>query len=155
MTKTVRSRFDHEIGQQVEGCTILEKRVVIPPEPSERRLGVYEYVVDAPPRTGKATRPPEAVDNARTGTGFGPGTGLLHARNPRRTEPGGDPSRPVPLALFAFAPRETCPARSGGQAGRHQFVVNDQVAVLAVPSAFRATTRQRYVVRLLSGEGGV
>lgn len=56
MTKTIRSRFDHEIGEQVEGCTILEKRVIIPPEPAERRLGVYEYVVDAPPLPEKATR---------------------------------------------------------------------------------------------------
>ena len=42
-TKTVRSRFSHEIGEKVEGCTILEKRVVIPPVPAERRLGVYDY----------------------------------------------------------------------------------------------------------------
>jgi hypothetical protein len=49
MTKTVRSRFNHEVGEQVEGCTILEKRVIIPPCPNERRLGVYDYVVEAPP----------------------------------------------------------------------------------------------------------
>jgi hypothetical protein len=48
-TKTVRSRFSHEVGEQVEGLTILEKRVIIPPEPSQRRLGVYDYVVEVPP----------------------------------------------------------------------------------------------------------
>jgi hypothetical protein len=56
MTKTVRSRFNHEIGEQVEGCTILEKRVVIPPEPSLRRLGVYDYVVEVPPEPAKPVR---------------------------------------------------------------------------------------------------
>src|SRR5947209_19272356 len=49
LTKMIRSRFDHEVGQQVGGCTILEKRVIIPPEPRERRLGVYDYLVEAPP----------------------------------------------------------------------------------------------------------
>src|SRR5438270_2257735 len=53
MTKTIRSRFDHDIGQQVGGCTILEKRVIIPPDPQERRLGVYDYVVEAPPVVAK------------------------------------------------------------------------------------------------------
>jgi hypothetical protein len=54
-TKTVRSRFSHEIGQQVEGCTIVEKRVIIPPDPKERRLGVYDYVVEVPPMAADAT----------------------------------------------------------------------------------------------------
>ena len=49
MTRTVRSRFDHEIGGTVEGCLILEKRVVIPPAPAERRLGVFDYLVEGPP----------------------------------------------------------------------------------------------------------
>lgn len=53
MKKTIRSRMNCEIGQQVEGCTVLEKRIVIPPEPRERRLGVYEYVVEAPPAVEK------------------------------------------------------------------------------------------------------
>jgi len=48
-TKTVRSRFSHEVGEKVEGFTIIEKRVIIPPEPSLRRLGVYDYVVEVPP----------------------------------------------------------------------------------------------------------
>ena len=59
MTKTVRSPFNHEIGGKVEGCTILEKRVVIPPNPAEQRRGVYDYLVEVPPlpvnaRSGKA-----------------------------------------------------------------------------------------------------
>jgi hypothetical protein len=48
VTKTVRSRSRFEIGQKVENCTILAKSVIIPPDPIERRLGVYEYVVEAP-----------------------------------------------------------------------------------------------------------
>jgi hypothetical protein len=59
MTKTVRSPFNHEVGGTVEGCTILEKQVVIPPDPVERRRGVYDYLVEVPPlpvsaRSGKA-----------------------------------------------------------------------------------------------------
>ena len=58
LTKTVRSRFSHEAGEKVEGCTIIEKRVIIPPNPSERRLGVYDYLVEVPPAVVKprATR---------------------------------------------------------------------------------------------------
>jgi hypothetical protein len=59
MTKTIRSPFNHEVGGTVEGCTILEKREVIPPNPAEHRRGVYDYLVDVPPlpvgaRSGKA-----------------------------------------------------------------------------------------------------
>jgi hypothetical protein len=59
-TKMVRGRYDHEIGEQVEGCTILERRVVIPPDLQERRLGVYDFLVEAPaavekPRSRRAT----------------------------------------------------------------------------------------------------
>jgi hypothetical protein len=49
ITKTVRSRFPHEVGEKVEGCTILEVRVVIPPNPAEQRRGVYDYTVEVPP----------------------------------------------------------------------------------------------------------
>jgi hypothetical protein len=49
LTKTVRSRFNHEVGQKVEGCTILERTVIIPPDPTERRLGVYDYLVEVAP----------------------------------------------------------------------------------------------------------
>jgi hypothetical protein len=71
MTKTIRSPFNHEVGGAVEGCTILEKRVVIPPDPVERRRGVYDYVVSVPPlpaSTGSAktakSRPAKAASPA-------------------------------------------------------------------------------------------
>ncbi|HWB99244.1 MAG TPA: hypothetical protein VG672_21190 [Bryobacteraceae bacterium] len=53
LTKTLRSRFSHEVGEKVEGFTILEKRVIIPPDPVERRLGVYDYLVEVPPEAEK------------------------------------------------------------------------------------------------------
>lgn len=53
LTKTVRSRFSHEIGEKVEGCTILQRRIIIPPVPAERRLGVYDYEVEVPPTVEK------------------------------------------------------------------------------------------------------
>ena len=53
MMRTIRSRFNHEVGGMVEGCIILEKRIVIPPEPTTRRLGVYEYIVEGPPLAAK------------------------------------------------------------------------------------------------------
>src|SRR5262249_25717295 len=53
LTKTVRSRFDHQIGENVEGCKILERRVVIPPDPIEKRRGVYDYLVEVPPAPEK------------------------------------------------------------------------------------------------------
>ena len=56
ITKTVRSRFDHEIGGTVEGGIILEKRVVIAPDPVERRRGVFEYVVEVPPTEAKPSK---------------------------------------------------------------------------------------------------
>jgi hypothetical protein len=72
MTKTIRSPFNHEVGGTVEGCTILEKRVVIPPDPTERRRGVYDYLVDVPPLpagagSGKAarSRPSKAASPAQ------------------------------------------------------------------------------------------
>ena len=46
MTKTVRSRFNHEVGESVEGCRILEKTVVAPPNEVERRRGIYDYLVE-------------------------------------------------------------------------------------------------------------
>src|SRR4051794_14775774 len=63
ITKTVRSRFNHEVGEKVEGCTILERRIVIPPQPSERRLGVYDYLVEVPPT---AVKPRETHERAKT-----------------------------------------------------------------------------------------
>src|SRR5215472_5379114 len=49
ITKTVRSRFFHQVGEKVEGCNILEVTVVIPPAPEENRRGVYDYLVEVPP----------------------------------------------------------------------------------------------------------
>lgn len=53
LTKTVRSRFDHQVGENVEGCKIIERRVVIPPDPVEKRRGVYDYLVEVPPAPEK------------------------------------------------------------------------------------------------------
>jgi hypothetical protein len=68
-TKTVRSRFSHEVGGEVEGCRILEKRIVIPPDLVERRRGVYDYVVEVAPapakELGKAPARRAAVTGAR------------------------------------------------------------------------------------------
>jgi hypothetical protein len=62
LTKTVRSRFSHEVGDKVEGCTIIEKIVVAQPVPAEQRRGIYDYIVEVPPAPPKeirkrATRP--------------------------------------------------------------------------------------------------
>jgi hypothetical protein len=65
LTKTIRSRFSHEVGENVEDCKILEKRVVIPPDPVEKRRGVYEYLVEAPPLPVKA-RATRGEPRART-----------------------------------------------------------------------------------------
>ena len=54
MTKTVRSRFNHEVGESVEGCKILEKTVVAPPNEVERRRGIYDYLVEVLPAAMKA-----------------------------------------------------------------------------------------------------
>ena len=40
----------------MEGCTILERKVIIPPNPVERRLGVYDYLVEVPPAPVKAVK---------------------------------------------------------------------------------------------------
>ena len=56
ITKTVRSRFNHEVGEQVEGGTILERKIIIPPDPAQNRRGVYDYVVEVPPAAAKPVR---------------------------------------------------------------------------------------------------
>jgi hypothetical protein len=56
LTKTVRSRFNHEVGDKVEGCTILEKHVIAPPVPAEQRRGIYDYVVEVAPAPVKETK---------------------------------------------------------------------------------------------------
>jgi hypothetical protein len=52
LTKTIRSRFNHELGENIEGCKILEKKIIIPPDSVERRRGIYDYLVEVPPATG-------------------------------------------------------------------------------------------------------
>jgi hypothetical protein len=64
-TKTVRSRFDHQVGEKVEGFVIVERREVIPPNPAEMRRGVYEYVVEVPPAPA-ASRAPRGTGTRRT-----------------------------------------------------------------------------------------
>ncbi len=54
ITKTVRSRFNHEVGEKVEGGTILERKIIIPPDPAQNRRGVYDYVIEVPPAPVKA-----------------------------------------------------------------------------------------------------
>jgi hypothetical protein len=61
MTKTVRSRFNHDVGENVEGCKILEKSIVSPPNEVERRRGIYDYLVEAPPAMVKPRPSREAA----------------------------------------------------------------------------------------------
>lgn len=74
LTKTVRSRFNHEVGEKVEGCTIIEKIVVAPPVPAEQRRGIYDYIVEVPPAPVKeprkrASRPAgESTSSSRSST---------------------------------------------------------------------------------------
>src|SRR6266853_1986029 len=65
MTKTVRSRFNHDVGENVEGCKILEKVIVAPPNEVERRRGIYDYLVEAKPAVMKATAASREVAPAR------------------------------------------------------------------------------------------
>jgi hypothetical protein len=67
MTKTVRSRFDHEVGESVEGYKILEKSIIAPPDPIEKRRGIYDYLVEMPPEIVKtrSSREPAAREAAR------------------------------------------------------------------------------------------
>jgi hypothetical protein len=87
VTKTVRSRFDHQIGDSVEGCKILEKRVIIPPQPSEQRRGVYDYVVEVPPVVvqahvpGSGRRKPVAK-SSRTSSSSAPEKGSYTRASP-------------------------------------------------------------------------
>jgi len=70
ITKTIRSRFDHAVGETVEGCTILERVVVIPPDPIERRRGVYDYLVDVPPAPVRPASSRKATASAPEGGSF-------------------------------------------------------------------------------------
>lgn len=82
MQKTVRSRFNHEVGQLVEGCTIIEKRVVIPPEPAERRLGVYDYLVEVPPAPAPPTKTRSTTRSAKVATAAAPEKGSYTRATP-------------------------------------------------------------------------
>jgi len=80
MTKTIRSRFNHEVGENVEGCRILEKSIVIPPDPVERRRGIYDYLVEVPPATVTARHSRETVPTRESYTRSTPdemGGGLI------------------------------------------------------------------------------
>jgi hypothetical protein len=71
LTKTVRSRFNHEVGDKVEGCTIIEKIVVAQPVPAEQRRGIYDYIVEVPPAPAKeirkrATRPTQSTSTRQS-----------------------------------------------------------------------------------------
>ncbi|HLY20204.1 MAG TPA: hypothetical protein VKR61_23415 [Bryobacteraceae bacterium] len=72
LTKTVRSRFAHEPGEMIEGCVILEKHTVIPPDEIERRRGVYDYLVEVPPMAEKPKAARVATAPAGTGTRMTP-----------------------------------------------------------------------------------
>jgi hypothetical protein len=63
-TETIRSRSNREVGQEVEGKTILEKKIVIQPDPANKRLGVYEYVV----AVSRQDKKPPAASNPSTGS---------------------------------------------------------------------------------------
>jgi hypothetical protein len=73
LTKTVRSRFNHEVGDKVEGCTIIEKQVIAPPVPAEQRRGIYDYVVEVAPSAMKSKearkRTPSATASNRRSAG--------------------------------------------------------------------------------------
>ena len=64
MTKTVRSRFNHEVGESVEGYKILEKSIVAPPDLVEKRRGIYDYLVEMPPEIVKSRSSREAGGGA-------------------------------------------------------------------------------------------
>jgi hypothetical protein len=66
LTKTVRSRFNHEVGDKVEGCTIIEKIVVAQPVPAEQRRGIYDYIVEVPPAPVKEPRKRASRSTAST-----------------------------------------------------------------------------------------
>jgi hypothetical protein len=81
LTKTVRSRFNHEVGEKVEGCTIIEKIVVAPPVPAEQRRGIYDYIVEVPPAPVKETRKrsPRPASGPTTRASSAPSEGYTRA----------------------------------------------------------------------------
>jgi hypothetical protein len=84
LTKTVRSRFNHEVGEKVEGCTIIEKIVVAQPVPEEQRRGIYDYIVEVPPAPVKeprkrASSPRSSGPASSNNTRQGPSEGFTRA----------------------------------------------------------------------------
>jgi hypothetical protein len=75
MTQTIRSRSNREIGQLVEGKTILEKKIIIAPDPVNKRLGVYEYVVEVSRQEKKS--PAVSTPDFTRGTPEERGAGLI------------------------------------------------------------------------------
>ncbi len=75
MTETIRSRSNREIGQEVEGKTILEKKIVIPADPVNKRLGVYEYVVAASRQDKKPPSASHSNGNRSAGSAGSGGSG--------------------------------------------------------------------------------
>ena len=72
ITKTVRSRFNHEVGDKVEGCTILEKCVIAPPDAAEMRRGIYDYLVESAPIVEKVRATRSAAKAAMRATAPAP-----------------------------------------------------------------------------------
>ena len=79
LTKTVRSRFSHEVGEKVEGCTIIEKHVISEPVPSEQRRGIYDYVVEVAPTPAKETKKRSSSRSATSAAPSGPQEGFTRA----------------------------------------------------------------------------
>ena len=79
LTKTVRSRFSHEVGEKVEGCTIIEKHVISEPVPSEQRRGIYDYVVEVAPTPVKETKKRSSSRPATSAPTSGPQEGFTRA----------------------------------------------------------------------------
>lgn len=80
ITTTIRSRFNHEPGEDIEGCKILEKSVVIPPDPVERRRGIYDYLVEVSPTKGSSRLSQESTPTRESYTRSTPdemGGGLI------------------------------------------------------------------------------
>jgi len=79
LTKTVRSRFSHEVGEKVEGCTIIEKHVISEPVPSEQRRGIYDYVVEVTPTPEKENKKRSSSRPAARASAASPQEGFTRA----------------------------------------------------------------------------
>jgi len=79
LTKTVRSRFNHEVGEKVEGCTIVEKHVIAAPVPAEQRRGIYDYVVEVAPSPIKTKEPRKRSTATASSASAAPQEGFTRA----------------------------------------------------------------------------